>query len=43
MNSKKAKALRRMSSQIALEKKLDVELVYSRLKKVALKNKKLKV
>lgn len=43
MNSKKAKALRKMSRSIADEKNLSPDIVYDRLKKISYKNKKLKV
>lgn len=43
MNGRKAKALRKISMEIALKEKIDEYSVYQRLKKIALKNKKLKV
>jgi hypothetical protein len=43
MNGRKSKALRKMAVRIAQEDKLDAGLVYSRLKKIAIKNKNLVV
>ena len=43
MNSKKAKAIRKMSRLIADDKKLSPDIVYDRLKKISYKNKKLKI
>lgn len=43
MNGKKAKALRKISMEIALKNKIDEYSVYQRIKKLSLKNKKLKV